>query len=200
MDGGADAPAVPQPEVVGCADGTREGFLDQLRYPLIAACAGGWDTPGLLSTASTVPQCNRQAGNNGADSSGQGCSVADLCAAGWHVCESASVVLLHSTSCEDAVPSGAGEVLFFATRQRGEALQCPAANDSGTNNIYGCGNFGSATDRTCAPLTRMLRDSDCLANPPWACCSEPHVTGTQQEYILVTKASAAAGGVLCCRD
>jgi hypothetical protein len=196
---GVDALDVPQPAVVGCADGTREGFLDQTKYPLIAACAGGWDTPGLLSNASHVPQCGLQAGNDGANPSGQRCSAADLCAAGWHVCESASEVLMRGTSCEDAVPPGVAGMLFFVTRQRGDGQQCPDTNDTGTNNLYGCGNFGSAPDSSCSPLTRMLHDSDCLAHPPWA-CSEPHVTGSQKEYLLVTKGSDATGGVICCHD
>jgi hypothetical protein len=46
----------------GCADGTREGFLDETAWPDLAACAGTW--PGELTA-------------NGADA---------ICANGFHVC------------------------------------------------------------------------------------------------------------------
>src|SRR5262245_3879393 len=73
---------------IGCADGTREGFQSQTKYPTIAACSGAWTIPGLIANDTLVPRCQRRAGNDGANTSGQGCSVADLCAEGWHVCES----------------------------------------------------------------------------------------------------------------
>jgi hypothetical protein len=44
----------------GCADGTRDGLLDAVRFPGVAACAGGW--------TGTVDQAQ------------------SLCANGWHVC------------------------------------------------------------------------------------------------------------------
>lgn len=54
MDGGAS---------VGCADGTREGFVDVTLSPDVAACSGNWT--GDLDTSSSADA---------------------LCAAGWHVC------------------------------------------------------------------------------------------------------------------
>lgn len=48
--------------VLGCADGTREGLTDALRYPAVAACAGvfmGWIDEG---------------------------SADAICSPGWHVC------------------------------------------------------------------------------------------------------------------
>ncbi|MBK7076287.1 MAG: hypothetical protein IPH44_28750 [Myxococcales bacterium] len=44
----------------GCADGTREGLVDPVAFPAVAACAGSWT----------------------GDVGGAGA----LCAAGWHVC------------------------------------------------------------------------------------------------------------------
>jgi hypothetical protein len=56
-----DAPAIDAPPLAqGCADGTREGFLDPGTFPAIAACAGTW--------------------------AGDVANAAPVCAAGWHVC------------------------------------------------------------------------------------------------------------------
>jgi hypothetical protein len=183
----------------GCADGTREGFVDRVKYPRIAACAGGWETPGLSSSDSLSPQCERRAGNDGDRSDGRGCSVTDLCALGWHVCDSARSLAGIVTGCDDAIaPSGVNHV-YFLTRQRGTGLDCDANNQTGTNNVYGCGNIGSTADKTCAPFTHMLRDSDCQAEAPWQCAHGPIGT-SQDEYEVVTKTGPSRGGVLCCHN
>jgi hypothetical protein len=185
----------------GCADGTREGFVDIGVYPSIAACAGGWDEPGLLSIASQTPECDRNAGNEGNNPEGHGCSVADLCAAGWHVCETAHDVALATgnVGCPPAYELYLAKPAFFVTRQRAQGLVCDPTNEMGTNNLYGCGNIGSAADKSCAPFMHMLRDSDCANHSPWA-CADGQVGNSQDEYSVVTKAGAAAGGVLCCKD
>ena len=204
-DAGADAPgdgatdgAVVSP--IGCADGTREGYLNVGGYPLIAACGGGWQVAGLLSATATTPQCGRQGGNSGAHPAGAGCSVADLCAEGWHVCRTALEVFQLAGDCKDAVgPAGAGHT-FFVTLQRATGNTCPAANDVGTNNLHGCGNFGSPEDRTCSPFMTMLQDTDCTANTPWLCPVTTSGSVTHAEYETVTKAGSARGGALCCHD
>ena len=58
-----DAPDVTPdapPFAAGCADGTREGFLDPVAFPSLAACAGTW--------------------------TGDVANAAPLCAPGWHLC------------------------------------------------------------------------------------------------------------------
>ena len=150
----------------GCSDGTREGYLDMVHYPTIAACAGAWDTPGLDSTDARTPQCDYRGGNDGDKPDGHGCSVA-ICESGWHVCTTAHGVALAAgaSACTDAVGPSRKPV-FFVTRQRATGLACDTnTNPTGTNNLYGCGNIGSTADKnSCTPLTRMMRDSDCLLN------------------------------------
>jgi hypothetical protein len=197
-DAGTTTVTMPDP---GCADGTREGFVDIGVYPSIAACAGGWDEPGLLSMASQTPECDRAAGNEGNNPEGHGCSVADLCAVGWHVCETAHDVAVATAGmgCAPAYELYLAKPAFFVTRQRAQGLVCDATNQMGTNNLYGCGNIGSTADKSCAPFMHMLRDSDCANHSPWA-CADGQVGNAQDEYSVVTKAGAAAGGVLCCKD
>ena len=196
-DAASDAPVISP---IGCADGTREGYLNVSGYPLIAACGGGWQVAGLLTATAQTPQCGRQGGNNGVHPAGSGCSVADLCAEGWHICRTAQEVFQLAGDCKDAVgPAGAGHT-FFVTLQRALGNTCPAANDVGTNNLHGCGNFGSPEDRSCTPFMTMLQDTDCTANTPWLCPVTTSGAVTHSEYETVTKPGAAHGGALCCHD
>ncbi len=193
-DAATDAAEAHLISAAGCADGTREGLNELTEFPDVAACSGGWSVPGFLAPATLTPQCGRAAGNDGDRPDGDGCSVADLCAEGWHVCESAKEFAMKATNCDLAFPGGAVK-MFFATRQRGPVSTCDPANAMGSNNIYGCGNFGSNAPAACAPFMRTLHDTDCKANPPWMCGT----TSNDAELEDVTKPGSVHGGVLCCR-
>ena len=197
---GGDAPDMP-PTAIGCADGTREAFADQARFPAIAGCAGGWSVPGLLTERSLAPGCARAAGNDGSNATGVDCTVEDLCADGWHVCRGASELTLMGVACRDAgiAPATAGGgAMFFATRQRGTApTGCSPEATTGSNNLHGCGNFGRVEDPGCAPpLDRQIEHTVCAANAPWS-CTDP--TSIMTEAMVATKPGSGAGGVLCCR-
>ncbi len=58
---------------VGCADGTREGFLDRNKSPNIAGCAAKW--------SKSLSRC--PPGNVGTLNGQYACSA---CSVGWHVC------------------------------------------------------------------------------------------------------------------
>jgi len=197
---GGDASDMP-PTAIGCADGTREAFADQARFPAIAGCAGGWSVPGLLTERSMAPGCARAAGNNGSNPTGNDCTVEDLCADGWHVCRGASELTLMGIACRDsgiAPATAGGGAMFFATRQRGTApTGCSPEATTGSNNLHGCGNFGRVEDPGCAPpLDRQIENTVCAANAPWSCND---ATSIMTEAMIVTKPGSAAGGVLCCR-
>jgi len=194
---------------VGCADGAREGFLDQDTYPEIAACNGGFQIPGLL--AELKPTCNFAGGDDGENPSGAGCSAADLCAPGWHVCATAlEVGQLSPTGCDGATLE---DPAFYATRQSGPGCglcatgfqSLPGCDDctcvagclqtqATANDVFGCGNIGD-TPGDCGVLNSFSNDQCSLLGPPWSCsgndCGEAH---------NVSKSSSAAGGVLCCHD
>ena len=130
--------------------------------------------------------------------------VADLCAEGWHVCLDALELAGLSETCAPAVAPALNNQVFFATRQHGSAngmcVAATAANSS--NNIHGCGNFGTvesaAQSASCAPLVPFrLEQAGCFNIVGWACGTDPNST---TELNDATKPSSAAGGVLCCRD
>jgi len=161
------------PVVIGCADGTREGFLDFATYPTLATCGGAWDQPGL-DGAARAPSCGRVAGNHSTNKPGTGCRAADLCAPGWHVCRGPADLAARRGSCSDAVdpfypnfgngdfgngtqgilapyPGGA----FFVARGVSAATCVDAVNGvpPGGSGIFGCGNLGLANTR-CGGFTR----------------------------------------------
>lgn len=197
--GGTVAPPPPPPSVVGCADGTREAFVSTTRFPTVAGCSGGWSVAGVLTPASLLPACNRAAGNSGLRPGGVGCSVADLCGVGWHVCAGALELTALGVGCQSSgiATGGNADPLFFVTRQRGgPGTTCSPTDIVGINNLHGCGNFGLAEDVACMPpLDAQLSHTECADTPPWS-CDDP--TTTADEATVVTKAGSPAGGVLCC--
>ncbi len=175
---------------LGCSDGTREGFTALGSFRDIAACGGGWSLPGLLAATTLTPACARGAGNDSVNPTGAGCSVADLCQLGWHVCTSPADVAAKTggAGCAGADIAGA----FFVARQSGPGGGVCAA---GGNDLFGCGGIGSATDPvTCTVLNRSSNDLCSSLTADWKCG-----TDGLQEANNVTKTSGS-GGALCCRD
>jgi hypothetical protein len=148
-------------------------------------------------------------GNTSSNPSGNGCSVADLCAVGSHVCAGAAEVAARSpTGCSNAalVPG-----LFFATRQSGtgcavcslgtntDPTTCTSASCAmgclqtmaTANDLFGCGSLGLA-DSNCGALTRTSGNLCFSLGAPWSCQDDIG------EALDVTKASSVGGGVLCC--
>lgn len=144
------------PEIVGCSDGTREGFVDLIRFNNLAACGGAWSVPGIHHN---VPACGRESGNTGTNKAGTGCNLEDLCAEGWHVCLGRGDVMTRSDYGCDGILDGVNqkEPALFITRTSSTGnLQCDPDTVGvplNMNDIFGCGNFGCyATGGNCDPL------------------------------------------------
>lgn len=172
---------------VGCADGSREALLDEATFPNVAACAGGFWVAGV---GAPVSLCDRQGGDDGPLPDGMGCSIADLCAEGWHLCASRQEV---AAAGLDDCGAQAWDGQFFATSQSGEGSN--TCNDTGTNDVFGCGDVGYGDVSGCAPLNRST--GNLCANVPgaWACMEDAY-----DEVSHVVKPGPDAGGALCCRD
>ena len=195
----------------GCSDGTREGFVDAAAYPQIAGCSGGFSIPGLLGVLK--PACGFSAGNSGMNPLGTGCSAADLCAPGFHVCKSAGDVAAHSpTGCVNAAPTAN---LFFATGQSSSGCGVCALGSvvnpgicngcsCGTNcaqtmltanDLFGCGSDGSIATE-CGVLDRTSNNICGVISSAWYCLDGNGC----DEAAVVTKVASDGGGVLCCMD
>ena len=135
----------PSPAMLGCADGTREGFLDHTKFPLIAACGGAWTIKGAHNT---TPACKRQAGNSGKLPQGTNCNVTDLCAAGWHVCYGkVDVLSRNAKGCLNILDGTKGPAFFLARTSSTGAFNCSQDSTKfggpGTSNdLFGCGDLG----------------------------------------------------------
>ncbi len=222
-DADADSDTDADP-AVGCADGEREGYQDWSAYPSIAACSGAWEVGGV-TRSDLAPSCSRGGGDDAGNSEGWGCSAADLCASGWHVCEGYSEVASKAGSCDAAVPHGTPDKsLFFAVQQNSDNDSVCDNGSSSGNDVFGCGNLGTqlSSEKGCDPLNRVLASMNAgtcgynEAEPshgPWECDggSDSHY----HEGELVTKVgcphhscsydgyavgNSDKGGVLCCRD
>lgn len=165
----------------GCADSTREGFVDGNTFPNIAGCSGTWSNPGLTNANY-------------------------LCASGWHICNGASDVssrLPFGKTCADAW-SGS-EKRFFATYQSSGGFGY--CNTPGTNDIFGCGNYGDppAPSGSCSPLN-VFSSEDCGAiKYPYSGAPETWRCGntsvdSSDELTTVVKLQMIGGGVLCCKN
>jgi hypothetical protein len=223
-----DAP----PIVHGCADGQREGFVDDKKFPDIAGCSGGFliggvmpfhpasvaACPSVVPNDTTVPACNRGAGDDGANPKGAGCNVADLCEAGWHVCASSADVAKHSPSGCNGATQPSDPPLFFVTRQSSNgcamcatgtstASDCDskacvtgcAETERTSNDAFGCGNVAPAISLVdCDPLDSFTNNlCNNLSGSSWSCAGDP--TGFCEAYVLV-HLDSSFGGALCCRD
>jgi hypothetical protein len=187
------------PDPIGCSDGTAEALLATTG---LAACAGAWTVPGVV--VETEPTCGRAAGNDGRNAAGEGCSVADLCAPGWHVCRDAGEVAHHGgdTACDRLGPPSpdGSDAFIYLTRQRGtgDLPSCdPDASSDSADDAWGCGTLGLDTAE-CKPLVRHLAigadGGGC--GEPFDCGSEP-----RSEGLYVSKREPSfGGGVLCCSD
>ena len=203
---GADAPdlawdpppvAAGPPAAIGCSDGTREGFVDPIAWHDIAGCAGAWSLPGLQNDRALVPQCGRAAGDTGANPHGTNCSVADLCAEGWHVCEDADDVAASSpTGCESASPLG--YAAFFVVRGGATWSGVCGPDRAWSNDLHGCGSYGRAESQDCWPLSRRFGFADCADTAGVWLCGGPDQHLDEGSYVA--KNGGALGGALCCRD
>jgi len=178
----------------GCSDGSREEFIDVLGEPNIAGCSGAFGVPGTTTVDSMLPQCSRNAGNDGATPAGTGCSIEDLCALGWHVCRSAAEVAHKSSTGQ--CPTQPVANTFWLTRQaQNTNLVC---DEYGVNNLIGCGTgIGTTVPNPCPPLNRRMAVSSCASTATWYCGDSSHAWSESQ---VVIKNGLTEGGVLCCRN
>jgi hypothetical protein len=217
-DTDTDADTDPGFDTAGCSDGSREGFDSIFDFPFIAGCDGAWDQPGIFDMAVS---CDRQAGNDGANPLGEGCTVSDLCAVGWHVCYGKDDVLARNPDGCEGVMTGATSPVFFTTQMSSTGAFLCDTSAAAANDLFGCGDLGCDYSGNpdavtlCYPLTMsshdlckgLRNDGGCgdwcnhlgfypeLENS-WYCG-----TDTTTEALNVVKTGfGSQGGVLCCAD
>lgn len=168
------------PATTGCADATREGFLDGTAFPTIAACAASWSTQSMRT-----PPTGAACGND----LGPCATPADACAPGWHVC------LLHGypgdltarISADDCAPTTTTvPARFLAASDQQGGHPCgpplPCGNDNGWSIAVCCGQPCLTSQSSCVfPNNRTpFGATTCGAaavNAPDGvlCCMDPEI-------------------------
>jgi hypothetical protein len=167
------------PLIVGCSDGTREGFIDIDRFPGIAGCQAGWPTMDLRT-----PRTNTQCGSD----IGQCPVPEDACAEGWHICMKQGwpgdvVDRITREECRSSDGSGDGIFLIASDAHPSEA---PVRCDSWDPACCGMDCDVCTSSSYCdaiwsGHLTPYLANTDCyrISSSDWGvlCCRNPEVTG-----------------------
>jgi hypothetical protein len=132
------SPVAPHPS--GCADGTREGFVDRVAFPSVAGCGASWVGMIDLRTPPTGTACGDAFGP---------CTVpSDACALGWHMCGASGSIdeltAIGATACNTL----AGPGQFSAAMSH-----CPTQNfgvcDPASNNMLPCLHMGWCAEPVC---------------------------------------------------
>jgi hypothetical protein len=179
-----------QPAVVGCADGQREGLIDQAKYPAIAACLGTWSGAKNLRARGTGAACG--------DDKGPCAQPADLCAPGWRICGADGQIAdlkgkLSASACEQA-----GGASYVAAISHCDAQQDCTYDDQATggdgDGRYACFAQGWCSEPVCCG--RACAEVGACPSGVWP--DKTHIpVGTDQGCGAMT--ASRAGGVLCCK-
>jgi hypothetical protein len=165
MDGGVS---------VGCADGTREGFVDVTRYPDLAACEGTW--LGDLD---------------------QSASAEALCASGWHVCTEADTEVGALTTAQATAFPGCFAFKASIDGFDGcERLDC--SNDPTRDDVAAVGHSCLALSGVSRSPAQVPDGGACFADRGGLasqCCSVSIPLGNRAAGCP----QRGESGVVCCR-
>ena len=174
------------PELVGCADGQREGFADLSKHKQIAGCLARWEGVKSLRDKPTGKACGDD---------GDVCPVpADACAPGWHICgmNGLHTDLKNHTSWR-ACEKEAGPGKFVAAMSHGQTDElCPPPPTATTE--FPCMESGICSEPVCC-------GDDCQ----YGKCRDAVWRGKTKISLGKAEGCGAVtsernGGVLCCFD
>jgi hypothetical protein len=171
------------PATVGCADGTREGFLDPALYPTVAGCAATWTGNLSMRATATGAACG--------DGIGSCAAPADACASGWHVCgASGSVAELRALTADACSTGGKGAFYAALSGAASQASGCPYDLTPTAN--YACYDSGLGSSPVCCG-TSCGALGGCTGGvwPGW--------THTGTGVCADFGGTGAGHGVLCCQ-
>jgi hypothetical protein len=169
---------------VGCADGRREGFIDESVYPDIAGCGANWSGTLSMRAPATGAACG--------DGVGPCAAPADACAAGWHVCgESGSVAELRALSADACATGGKGAFFGAMSTCASQSATCTYDLTSAAN--YACypTSLGCASPVCCGTNCGALGGCTGGIWPGWTHSG----TGACGAFA----GSNVGNGVLCCK-
>jgi hypothetical protein len=197
----------------GCADGTREGFVDEGRHPHVAGCAASWKRPLALCPDGNVGSANGK----------YACSA---CSRGFHVCgwkDDVPALKSDAETCPGDIPGvdplevsrhvcmedckvQPGWFAAAAPSAMGSKMGCHSV---GTNAsvALGCGHLtlaagGEGVGRDCSGF-KELRGKLCTENRPNGIYSNLMCAAAPISTCGTNPTVGGYGewrGVMCCRD
>lgn len=172
------------PEVVGCADGQREAFVDGAQFPTIAGCIAEWSGKVNLRMAATHAACG--------DDLGPCAAPEDACAPGWHLCgDNGNVADLTRVTPEQCEQAGGGRFVAAISHCK---TQSGCNYEPAQTANYQCFESGWCSEPVCC-------GNDCGqfgACPSGVWQQKTHIpVGTDQGCGSI--GSSRARGVLCCK-
>lgn len=170
------------PEISGCADGTREAFLETARFPDIAGCAASWPFTQSLRARGTGTPCG--------DRAGRCASPADACAPGFHVCGVDTLDELRAVDPRACADAGAGR---FVSAVSHCARRAECAVDPEPHARHSCWATGYCSEPVCC-------GSECA----FGACRDGVWPGETRIAVGPAEGCGAhvarpGSGVLCCR-
>ncbi|MGE0545798.1 MAG: hypothetical protein AB7O24_22445 [Kofleriaceae bacterium] len=179
------AQGVPgSPDVVGCADGQREAFVDVAQFPTIAGCIAEWTGNTTLRMPPTQLPCGDDRGGCG--------SPADACAPGWRLCGSTGAIAdLLRVSPEQCEQAGGGRFVAAISHCK---TQSGCKYEPAQTGSYQCFEKGWCSEPVCC-------GNDCgqfgvCRDGVWP--GKTHIpVGTDQGCGSI--GSSRARGVMCCK-
>ena len=173
------------PASVGCADGTREAFLNVSAYPNIAGCAATWAGGISMRAAATGVACG--------DGLGACAAPADACGSGWHVCgTSGAVSELRRLTADECAFGGEGQ--FFGAISHCAAQTATCAYDLTPTASYDCYDSGFCSESVCCGTA--CTGAGVCAGGVWAGWTHIANAGDPCGAFL---AKTEGNGVLCCQ-
>jgi hypothetical protein len=195
-------PVKGAPTLVGCSDGSREGFADPAAWKHIAGCSGAWSVPGVRGPDGSQPRCARAAGNTGTLASGV-VARPPICAptAGTFAATArTSARTPHRMRERD--PSRARRVLRHPGGRLVLRIVCPrpgaAERPARLRQLRPARGGRLPAAQPPAQLRRLPGQPGARSTGPGLVLRRRHQPPA--EASLVTKSSSALGGVLCCQD
>lgn len=175
------------PARAGCADGQREAFLDQVKFPHIAGCAGTWAGRASLRAAGKRKPAQQACG----DDAGPCPNPQALCAPGWHICGHDGTVaelrVLSSKQCRESGPGRFVAAISHCQEQDG------CSYDQSRDANYPCFREGPCSEPVCCG-DACSDDNECSSGV-W-----PQQTRVARQAACAATGAQSATGVLCCED
>lgn len=170
--------------IIGCADGKREGFADIKEFPDIAGCNASWEGVANLRAPATGNACGNDL---------KPCKVpADACAPGWHICgQDGSIEEISRIGAERCANAGDGRYVAAISHCK---TQSGCVYDNGDGH-YPCFSSGWCSEAVCCG--KECGDFGICRDGVWP--NATHIAiGMDQGCGAML--SHRAQGVLCCKD